>query len=313
LRILRSNWQWNTLPFLVALPLCFAPMVFGAQAVNWKEIHSWKDLTETKVSSSPDLHYYELQTSNGSNAFLVVANYGRWHLLAWPVVNHEKGNTSSAAASSGALAAVNGGYFNLSNGESASYVTINGKLECDPTLNKDLAGNPKLKPFLPAIFNRSELRFTADKKGDMHISIANHRQKLGNGERLVHALQAGPRLLPDITAGKEAFVRTESDGKSVDSIGVNKTAARTAFGFTADEKQIMILCVSSKRQDEFSSGVTLAEVASMLKALGCSQAINFDGGTSTTMVVQEGNREYKMVCGRTPETMVKTALVVYRP
>ena len=281
--------------------------------MNWKDVHSWKDLAQTTVStSSSDFHYFELKTSNGSNAFLVVANYGRWHLLAWPVVSREKAHTSDAARASGALAAVNGGYFNLSNGESASYVTVNGKLECDPTLNKALTGNPKLKPFLPAIFNRSELRFTDDNKGNLHISIANHSEKLKNGEKLVHALQAGPRLLPELTDVKEAFVRTEPDGTVVDSIGVHKTAARTAFGFTADEKQIMILCVSSKRQDEFSSGVTLAEMARMLKALGCTQAINFDGGTSTTMVLQEEGRQYKMVCGRTPETIVKTALVVYK-
>lgn len=115
-----------------------------------------------------------------------------------------------------------------------------------------------------------------------------------------------------MTEIKEAFVRTEPDGK-VDSIGVYKTAARTAFGFTADQKQIMILCISSKRQDEFSSGVTLADLAAMLKTLGCTEAINFDGGTSTTMVIRPGEGAYKMVCGRNPETFVKTSLVIYKP
>jgi exopolysaccharide biosynthesis protein len=271
-------------------------------------------LTETKVScSSSDFHYYEFKTENGSNAYLVVADYGKHHLLARPVVNQPKSHTSDATRSIKAFAGVNGGYFNLSNGESASYVTVNGKLECDPTLNKALTGNVKLKPFLPAIFDRSELRFTSDKKGDLHVSIANHNQPLQSGQTLIHALQAGPRLLPEMTDAKEAFVRTESDGKAVDSIGVNKTASRTAFGVTADEKHVLILCVASKRQDEFSSGVTLSEMAGMLKALSCAEAINFDGGTSTTMVLQEGVGEYKMVCGRTPETFVKTALVIYKP
>jgi len=299
---------------MVALSICFMPIAFGADAVNWKEILSWKELPETKVScSSSDFHYYEFKTENGSNAFLIVAHYGKHHLLARPVVNPPKSHTSDAARSSNALAAVNGGFFNLSNGESASYVTVNGKLECDPTLNKALTGNEKLKPFLPAIFDRSELRFTSDKKGELHISISGHNQPLKSGQTLIYALQAGPRLLPAMTDSKEAFVRTESDGKVIDSIGVNKTAARTSFGVTADEKHVMILCVSSKRQDEFSSGVTLAEVASMLKTLGCTQAINFDGGTSTTMVLKEENGDYKMVCGRTPETMVKTAFVIYKP
>jgi exopolysaccharide biosynthesis protein len=281
--------------------------------MNWSDVHSWKDLPETKLAAhSSDFHFYEFKTDNGSNAFLVVADYGKHHLLARPVVNKAKTRTSDAARDSKALAAVNGAFFNLSNGESTSYVTINGKLECDPALNKALTENKKLKPFLPQIFNRSELRFTKDAKGDLHVSIATHNQPLEPGETLIHSLQAGPQLLPEMTDAKEAFVRIEPDGK-VDSIGVYKTAARTAFGFTSDQKQIMILCISSKRQDEFSSGVTLAEVASMLKTLGCTEAINFDGGTSTTMVIRTEDGSYKMVCGRSPETFVKTSLVIYKP
>ncbi|HEY9784184.1 MAG TPA: phosphodiester glycosidase family protein, partial [Candidatus Obscuribacterales bacterium] len=193
--------------------------------------------------------------------------------------------TSSALVRENALAAINAGFFNLSDGESASYVFIDGKKMCEPRENHDLVSNPRLKPFLEQIFNRTEVRFVEDSSGRRSVLFARHNQRLPNRVKLIHSIQAGPRLLPTFTAADEAFIRTEADGKDVDSIGCKRTAARTAFGVTADNRALL-LTVAGKGQDEFSSGITLDQLIAVLRRLGCVSAINFDGGTSTTMAVR---------------------------
>jgi len=283
------------------------------EPVQITQIKSWHDLKDACKTSSPDVHYYKFKTDNGSTAHLVVCDAKSKKLRLRPHVNTPGCPTSAAAAKVDAIAAVNGGYFNLSNGQSASYVVLDGKTVCDPHTNPALMNNEKLHPFMPAILNRTEVRFLVDKGGKHSIEIARHASPLPRDSQLLDSLQAGPQLLPDLTEREEAFVRTEPDGKDVDSIGAHKTAARTAFGITADG-HAMLLCIAGSKQDEFSSGMTLADVADLLKRLGCEHAMNFDGGTSTTMVVsligEDGALIRKVVCGREPETTVKSALVL---
>lgn len=299
---------------------------------------SWRDLSPIKaMSDGNDFRYFEFQTVNGSKARLIVIDLSSKRFSIQPVLNESTSPSSETAQRVGATAAVNGGFFNLTNGESTSYVVIDGKQVCEPKTNKALITNEKLKPYLENIFNRSELRFVtmkgmAAKDTPIQVRISKHNDKLSEGETLIHALQGGPRLLPELTDRAEAFVRTDADGQQTDSIGVYRTAARTCFGVTPDG-HAMILCVAGKGQDEFSSGVTLAQLASILKQLGCTEAVNFDGGTSTTMVVRQhpnpkpgeqpvGDEPAKaryerkgtliQVCGREPETKVKSVLAVIK-
>lgn len=289
-----------------------------SMAEHAAEFNSWRDLpVNESLSSGKDFRYSEFQTVNGSKARLIVVDLNSKKFAIKPVLNESTCSSSATATKLGAQAAVNGGFFNLSNGESTSYVVVDGKQVCEPRTNKALIENPKLKPHLEAIFNRSELRFLTGKNNKLVVRIAPHNEKIDGSEKLVHALQAGPRLLPELTDKQEAFVRVDSDGQQTDSIGVYRTAARTCFGVTPDN-HAMILCVAGKGQDEFSSGITLVQLAELLKKLGCSEAINFDGGTSTTMVVRENKTplqagqkpHFVQVCGREPETRVKSVLAV---
>lgn len=60
---------------------------------------------------------------------------------------------------------------------------------------------------------------------------------------------------------------------------------RTAAGVTADGKTLYLLVIDG-RQKDFSVGATTEEVGIWLKALGCSEGINLDGGGTTTLVVE---------------------------
>ncbi len=272
---------------------------------------NWRDLSVKRyLDDSHKVRFYEWETDNHSRASLIVMPLDNIKSELRPALNNPTSTTSQTVRQAGAIAGVNGGYFNLRGGLSASYITIDGKLVANPQNNDLLTGNPKLKPYLQAIFNRSELRILLGRKGKTTARIQRHNEPIPAGYTLKHALQAGPRLLPNITAKEEAFVRTDFDGTVTDSIGSLRTAARTAFGITPDGHGL-ILCISGPKQDEFSSGMTLAAVADLLAKLGCSEAINLDGGTSTTMVVKsDGKDDYTKVCGQQPETLVKSCLLI---
>ncbi len=244
----------------------------------------------------------------GARCVLIVIAERSKYVLA-PAIIDKTAPTSTIARANKAVVAVNGGYFNLSDGESASYMVLGSKEVLNPRLNKALTSNPKLAPFLPQIFNRSELRVYQDRAGQRQYAIERHQNAVPAGLKLLHALQGGPRLLPELTSVDEAFVRTEADGKQVDSIGVNRTAARTAIALTASGDKLIISC-AGKGQDEFSSGLTLPDLAALLKSLGAMDALNFDGGTSTTLVVKNGELDYEMLIGRQPETRVRSILIV---
>ena len=65
---------------------------------------------------------------------------------------------------------------------------------------------------------------------------------------------------------------------------VNNTIAhpRTAVGIDADGRRLLILVVDGR--SAASRGYTMVELANMMQALGAENALNLDGGGSTTMV-----------------------------
>ncbi|MFN4111112.1 MAG: phosphodiester glycosidase family protein, partial [Ignavibacteria bacterium] len=60
---------------------------------------------------------------------------------------------------------------------------------------------------------------------------------------------------------------------------------RTAVGFNQDSTKIFFVTVDG-RQPGFSVGMSLPELANYMLSIGCWNAVNLDGGGSTTMVVR---------------------------
>jgi len=58
---------------------------------------------------------------------------------------------------------------------------------------------------------------------------------------------------------------------------------RTAIGFSRDSSTLILLTVDGRSEN--SGGMTLVELARVMRELGAWQALNFDGGGSTTMVI----------------------------
>lgn len=93
-------------------------------------------------------------------------------------------------------------------------------------------------------------------------------------ENVNHIISGGPYLV------KDGSVFIDVTAQKLGAItGKNP---RTAIGYTAENEFIM---VTVDGREQASVGMTLGELAAMMKAFGCINAMNLDGGGSSVMYV----------------------------
>jgi hypothetical protein len=87
---------------------------------------------------------------------------------------------------------------------------------------------------------------------------------------------------------------------------------RTAVGIDPYHHWVFLLVVEGRQ--EFSDGYTMVELARKLKHLGCTSALNFDGGGSTTLVAQHAGdlRVLNSPSDGTPRKVANGLAVTYR-
>ena len=90
------------------------------------------------------------------------------------------------------------------------------------------------------------------------------------------ALGGGPRLV----RGGQIYVTNEGFRPDV----LSGAGPRTAFGI--DKNGRYIILVADGRQGFYSTGLTLQELAATMQKLGAVDAMNLDGGGSTSLVVK---------------------------
>jgi hypothetical protein len=95
---------------------------------------------------------------------------------------------------------------------------------------------------------------------------------------VLHAVGGGPVLL------QHGHVRVLTASQRFQSDILRGRAPRTAVGITRDGGY-MLVCIDG-RQPGYSVGATLAELATTMKELGAVEALNLDGGGSTTLWIK---------------------------
>lgn len=123
----------------------------------------------------------------------------------------------------------------------------------------------------------------------------------------------------EAVGGRPVLLRDSAVVPHVDTEGAAGFAAsrhpRTAVGI-ADHGQRLLLVTVDGRQKPYSDGMTLRELANLMLALGARDAINLDGGGSTTMVVKMPATREMTVVNRpsdpTGERAVGNALGIVR-
>ncbi|WP_460849611.1 phosphodiester glycosidase family protein [Nocardioides ultimimeridianus] len=109
-----------------------------------------------------------------------------------------------------------------------------------------------------------------------------HRLRVGNKLWVRATVRGGPRTA--ITGNR--FLIRRGKVVATDDTQLNP---RTAVGINPAHKWVFLLTVEGRQ--EFSDGYTMVELAHRLRMLGCTSALNLDGGGSTTLVAGTGDNQ----------------------
>ena len=148
---------------------------------------------------------------------------------------------------------VNGDFFALSNGAPTNLLIVNGRMltrpNKQPVLAFDSAGTPSIETFTLA---------------NGRLAPFFPRQAVGGR----------PRLLRDSAIVGEV----DTEGQA----SFRERNPRTAAGIARDGKRLILVTVDGREYE--NAGMTLRELAQTMRGLGARDAINLDGGGSTTFV-----------------------------
>ena len=219
----------------------------------------------------------------------------------------------------GAIAAINAGFFDPNNQQTTSFIRFDGAIVADPRTNDRLIQNPDLAPYMDAILNRSEFRHyrclkESDDSSSVEVSdyaIAPHNAPVPSQCRIHFSVGAGPQLLPQLMSVEEGFLTYNSSGQVVrDAIGSLSPNARSAIGITADNTLVLAI-VAQQGDRPTPSGLSLPDFADFLASIGVEQALNLDGGSSTSLFY-DGETYYGRLNaeGQPIERSVKSAILI---
>lgn len=244
--------------------------------VLWFNLRFSTPLIPTVASSPPKtIRYFERTLPQSiAHVVLIPANS---KFLVTPALSQKVATVEEFAQKHRAVAILNAGFFDPVNQKSTSYVILQGKLVADPKKNERLVNNPNLKPYLGKIFNRAEFRRYLCGQTNRY-AIALHSQSTPAGCQLVDSIGAGPNLLPELTLAKEGFVNNTSKR---DALGSNQPNARTAVGITRDDGVVLVMV--AQKPSAPTNGISLPALADFMKTLGADQAMNLDGGSSSSL------------------------------
>ncbi len=138
-------------------------------------------------------------------------------------------------------------------------------------------------------------RFKPGQKLTLDISIKPDTINIYN------AVSGGPRILRSGKVSVESNKEGQREGFD------REKHPRTAVGYSQD-KRFLVIAVIDGRQPGYSRGVDLYELAGLMLEFGCYEALNLDGGGSSTLVI--GNKIVNHPSDATGPRPVANALLV---
>jgi exopolysaccharide biosynthesis protein len=218
-----------------------------------------------KVAKKTVLYTYQFGDSSLFNAnqyisFVEVKNKNKAPGFFIGYSPKELIKTSDFAKKHQAIATLNGTFFDVKNGGSVTFLKVNDTII---NQNRDEKNNKRaMHQKAAVVINNYQ---PAIKKWDGSAKWENNL-----GDKTI--MLSGPLLILD------------SENELLDSVPFNKLRhPRTALGIKPDGS-VLLLTVDGRQQN--SSGMSLFELTKVMKWLGCTSAINLDGGGSTTLWVQ---------------------------
>ena len=172
-------------------------------------------------------------------------------------VSDKMRETSKMASEQGAIAAINGSYFDMKRGNSVCFLKVDRQVVDTTTLGE---------------FARRVTGAVSIRKGKMKIISWNRQIEKQYKAKKGIVLASGPLMLKDgrycdWSLCEKDFIRTKHP--------------RSAVALTKDGK-ILFITVDG-RFPKHAGGVSIPELAHLIRILGGKDAINLDGGGSTTL------------------------------
>jgi len=183
--------------------------------------------------------------------------------------NKSRERVTSMASRTGALVALNGGFYHAPGGP-LGLVVIDGKIEASPV---------KTRPprSVLGITDREEILID-------RVDVKDNKLKSLSGEDwtgVVYAIGGGPNL---ITGGKLNMTDKEEE-LGPGGNDVTQRDSHTAIGITEDNK--LVFFTVDGRKLSYSRGMTLKSIGEYMLTMGVVEALCMDGGNSTAMVIQD--------------------------
>lgn len=220
---------------------------------------------KTKIARQVKLFRHHFNNNNlfGANeniSFIEVKNSGRKAVVALGAEEKELIKTSDFGKRETAIAALNGNFFDVKDGGSVDYVRVNGKVI---NTNRPDKNNNRAKHQQAAVV--IEKGKIAIRKWD---GTADWETKL----REENVLLNGPLLTYN------------EQNENLDTTSFTRLRhPRTCLGIKSNSR-IILLTVDGRNEN--SAGMSLPELTKLMNWLGCTSAINFDGGGSTTLWIE---------------------------
>ena len=183
--------------------------------------------------------------------------------IAWSDSSLRK--TSQFAEETHAIVALNGSFFDVKKGGSVAYLESDGKV---------IAWNRNSKQPWAKTDSLLNGAILVSHKYRLKVEIARPMAVYEKSKKEEAVLVSGPILL--IHGEKMPLENSEF---------VKKRHPRTCLCETAD-KSILLIAIDGR--SEIASGMNLKEAQDFLLLLKCKNAINLDGGGSTTLWVNDG-------------------------
>lgn len=278
------------LKILLLLFLLLGGAASAQRSLRWK----W---TEIPITNATGVKAFRgVDSINVVRAFYLDVDMNNLAVEVKPAMANGTETAASILHRLGASAGVNGGFFSAN--QALGLVLIDGRILTPPLTSLQRAG---------IAYYATRAAFGLDQKRNPQTTWAyqwngvlyNYPTPNPNQQgapapppdpqsftppalpwKIFQALGGGPNLLSrgtiNLTYNEEVMFGS--------GVGSDNPDPRTAIGFTAAKHVIMF--VVDGRQAA-STGLSLTETAQTLLALGCVEAINLDGGGSSTFVVND--------------------------
>lgn len=219
-----------------------------------------------KIDRTVKLYQYHFAAKNLFNAnqhiSYILVKKGRRHQFHMAAEPQKLRTVSDFATEAQPIAAVNGNFFNVKNGGAVDFTKVDGRVI---NLNRKSA-NEKPDFHQKAAVVISSGGVPKVKKWD---GLVNWEEWLKEPDVMLN----GPLLI---------FNKTD---EILDSVSFNTTRhPRTCLGITRKGNVIMLVVDGRNAK---SQGMSLFELTKVMRWLGCVDAINFDGGGSSTLWVKK--------------------------